>query len=139
MPFKLLAEEPSESDLVPLDIYFDPSTGRPVETDSKGLPVEEEAAEKMTIYLAYLPSDTVNRIRDEIYSFSKDGTSVLRAGIAAERKLEAAVKKWDNVEDNGNPVKPTLKALRRLSPWVQKRILNKINDMNILTEEQELD
>lgn len=139
MPFTLLAEEPSESDLVSLDIYFDPSTRRPVEVDSSGIPVEEEKAEKMTIYLAPLPSNTVNRIRDEIYSFSKDGTSVLRAGIAAERKLEAAVKKWDNVEDAGNPVKPTLKALRRLPPWVQGRILDKINEMNILTEEQVLD
>lgn len=135
MPLKLLSAEPSEADLVLLEIYFDPKTGNPYTGDSP----EEDGAEAMKIYLAPLPSSTVNRIRDEIYSFTAEGTSVLRAGLAAERKIENAVKKWENVVDSdGSSITPSLKALRRLPPWVQRRILEKINAINILTEDQEL-
>lgn len=136
MPFRLLPEKVSDADLVPLEIYFDPSDQSPWQMDELGNPIGE-GYETMVFYLAPLDSDIINRIQDQMYSFLPDGSSTLKVGTSAERKLERAVKKWEGVTDSsGNEVKPNPRTLKRLPPWVQRRILDKINQLNVLTEEQ---
>lgn len=138
MPLRLVDTEPDESRLISFSIYFDPESQKPWELNNEGNPVGE-GFETITVHLALLPSHIINQISDEVFAYKKDGTSVLRAGLSVERKLVASIKKWEGVVDyNENETKPSLKTIRLLPYWVQRKIVNEINEINSLTEDEQL-
>lgn len=140
MPLQLISDQPTAAELFEYIIYIDPKTGKEwADKDQNGDPIGE-GYEEAKFWLADLPANKVNRIRDELYSFKTDGTSILKIGLSVEKKIQAAVKKWDGVTDfKGNPAPITPKALGQLPSWVQNRLIDKINELNSLSPELESD
>ena len=139
MPLRLVPDQFTEADLTLIEIHVDPKTGGPWSMDETGEP-KGEGSEIVKIWVGMLPADAMNRINDEVYSFKKDGSSVLKTGQSIERKLVAAIKKWEGiVNEKGDPVKVSLEAIRHLPYWVQRFLLDKVNELNFLNEEEEQD
>jgi len=139
MPLKLISETPDESELRKFIVYLDAEKQDPWPSEEDGTPIGE-GYEEVIFWLAMLPSRIANRINDQIFEYKRDGSSTLKVGTSTEKKLLAAVKKWEGVVDaHGNPAPVTLKALQALPTWVQQEVIMQVNEMNNLTEVERQD
>lgn len=134
MPLRLISNSPDESELKKFVVYIDADTQDPWPLDEDSNP-EGEGFEEIIFWLSRLPSDIVNQINDEIFTYDEKGKSTLKLGTSTARKLVAAVKKWEGVVDShGNPAPLTAQAFKQLPAWVQQQLIEKINVSNNLSE-----
>ena len=138
MPLKLVSANPTDEQLRKFIVYINPDTQEPAPLNGEGEP--EEGWEAITFYLAQIPSGVFNTLQDELFTFKKDGSSVMLTGSSVSRKMRAAVRKWEGVTDeHGQPAPVTSKALDLLPIWVQNTVVDEINRLNSLGAEKELD
>jgi len=151
MPLKLIKET---DQLEWFPIFFDSQTQDPwptnenneplngtevIEVDDNFSSIDGELNIEVALFgLKRLSSGVMTKISNSVYKVNRKGHSSFQYGTASVQKVLAACKRVKNVEHEGES-NFNEKTLNSLPQWIFDRLLEKVNEMNSLMEDDELD